>query len=90
MTPQTEAHQYSFPCRDCGRQIRWCKDSNDTKGPRCFDCMAKRIAVIRGKRISLCHKCDAIVVGADPNEFKLGLVWCDACRIVEAERRAAQ
>lgn len=34
----------TFPCRDCHRDIRWMKDTNDTKGPRCYDCAVKHRA----------------------------------------------
>jgi len=34
-------------CRDCGRKgIRWNSDAKDPKGPRCYDCQAKRRAKV--------------------------------------------
>ena len=36
-------------CRDCQRDIRWQRDINDPKGPRCWDCAAAYRA-LRSKR----------------------------------------
>lgn len=27
-----------YECRDCKREINWCKDVKDPRGARCYDC----------------------------------------------------